>query len=200
MKKIYCGIIILFLLCINVFCLAKDEEPGNRLILLISEQNISGPQTAWWMSEIDLSVTEMRIAQGLIKEGYRVIEPLEANSVIKLDKSFRVVLPSEDKAVDLAAGTKADFVVLGNAVASAGGFAPESKMRSCFANITVKLISVEDSKIMAYLQGSGSSVHTDMVTGGKEALVKAADNIVPKIIEALKTGAGKVDPKSRGEK
>ena len=58
-------------------------------------------------------------------------------------------------------------------------------MRSCFANLSAKLIRVKDGKIIAYLDAAGNSAHPDVITGGKEALVSAANNLAPKLIEAV---------------
>jgi hypothetical protein len=82
-------------------------------------------------------------------------------------------------------------VLLGKAVASSGGNVPQSNMRSCFANITAKLIRVKDGKVIAYLDASGNTVHMDVITGGKEALTNAAEDLATKVTEALKKEGGK---------
>ena len=156
-----------------------------KLILLIAEQNIESPQTGWWASEIDLSATEAIISQKIIEAGYEVLEPEQLENMIKKDKAYRTLDLSEKESLKLANLSKADYVVLGKAVASSGGTVPQSTMRSCFANLSAKLIRVKDSKIIAYLDAAGNSVHTDMITGGKEALVSAANNMAPKLIEAI---------------
>ncbi|MCX5708337.1 MAG: hypothetical protein NTY14_05120 [Candidatus Omnitrophica bacterium] len=166
--------------------LAWGQEPKKpKLILLIAEQNIESPQTGWWASEIDLSATEAVLAQKIIEAGYEVLEPEQLGETIKKDKAYRTLDLSEKDSVKLANLSKADYVVLGKAVASSGGTVPQSTMRSCFANLSAKLIRVKDSKIIAYLDAAGNSVHTDMITGGREALVSAANNMVPKLIEAI---------------
>jgi hypothetical protein len=153
--------------------------------LLISEQNIDGPKAAWWASEVDLSAGEAVIAKRLLEQGYRVLDPSAVNQVVKKDKAFRMVDIGEGKSIELAKLAKADFVVEGKAVASAGGTVPSSNMRSCFGNMTVKVIRVEDGAVVAYLDAAGSSVHTDIITGGKEALVKAAESMAQKITDVL---------------
>jgi hypothetical protein len=162
-----------------------QENKKSKLILMIAEQNIESPQTGWWASEIDLSATEAVIAQKLIEAGYEVLEPEQLGDMIKKDKAYRTLDLSEKESVKLANLSKADYVVLGKAVASSGGTVPQSAMRSCFANLSAKLIRVKDSKIIAYLDAAGNSVHTDMITGGREALVSAANNMAPKLIEAI---------------
>lgn len=180
---------VLFLCLALAVSYAKDSK--TKIILLIAEQNIQGPQRAWWASEIDLSTTEANIAQRLMEKGYEVIEPSGVAKIINQNKAFRVVALSEEKSVKLANLSKADYVVLGKAVASSGANVPQSNMRSCFANITAKLIRVKDGKVAAYLDASGNSAHMDMITGGKEALANASQDLAQKIIEALTKEGGK---------
>ncbi len=114
--------------------------------------------------------------------------PYDSNlkgEVIKKDKAFRVLDLAEKESLKLGNLSQADYVVLGKAVASGGAPVPQSTMRSCFANLSAKLIRVKDSKVIAYLDAAGNSVHLDMITGGREALVSAAANLAPKLIEAI---------------
>ncbi len=166
--------------------LAQAGEVNKlKLILLIAEQNIEGPQRSWWASEIDLSATEAVIAQKIIEAGWEVLEPGQLGSVFKKNKAFRTLNMSEEESLKLGNLSRADYVVLGKAVASSGGAVPQSSMRSCFANLSAKLIRVRDSKVIAYLDAAGSSVHMDMITGGREALSGAANNMAAKLIEAI---------------
>ncbi len=161
------------------------ENKKPKLILLIAEQNIESPQNGWWASEVDLSATEAVIAQKIIEAGWEVLEPAQLEEVIKKNKAFRTLDLSERESVKLANLSKADYVVLGKAVASSGGPVPQSTMRSCFANLSAKLIQVKGSKVIAYLDAAGNSVHLDVITGGREALVSAATNLAPKLVEAI---------------
>ena len=187
MRKLFLACLIL----ISVFGLSYAGNDKPKFILLISEQNIAGPQHAWWAGEIDLSATESAVAQKLIEQGYTVIEPSNISRVIRQDKAFRIVDLSEAASVRLGNLSRADYVVLGKALASAGGNVPQSNMRSCFANITAKLIRVKDGKVIAYLDASGNSAHLDVVTGGKESLRNAGEVLATKIIDALSKEGGK---------
>jgi hypothetical protein len=177
-------ILVLALLLLGFSQLSSYAQEG-KIILLIAEQNIEGPQRAWWASEIDLSATEATIAQALITRDYKVIEPGDLNKVIQKERAFRVIAISESQSVKLGSLSRADYVIQGKAIASAGGNVPQSQMRSCFANITAKLIRVKDGKVIAYLESSGNSAHTDVITGGREALARAAGSLAEKIIAEL---------------
>jgi hypothetical protein len=184
--------IVALLLCMQVFLPSGNaQDSKTKIILLIAEQNIGGPQRGWWASEIDLSATEAKIAQALLEQGYEVIEPSGVTGVIEKTSAFRVLNLSDRTSVKLGNMAHADYVILGKAIASAGGNVPQSSMLSCFANITAKLIRVKDRKVIAYLEASGSSAHMDTITGGKEALVNAGSEVAAKVIEALCKQGGK---------
>lgn len=187
MKRV---IMLVFLVFLS-FTFLRAEEITPKIVLLISEQNIEGPQRAWWASEVDLSTTEAAIAQRMIEQGYHVIEPSELSGVIKQEKAFRIIDLSENESVKLGNLSGADYIVLGKAIASSGGNVPQSSMISCFANITVKLIRVKDNKVIAYLDAAGNSAHMDVITGGKEALTNAAGNLATKLIDTLNKEGGK---------
>ncbi|MBL7081342.1 MAG: hypothetical protein ISS44_02075 [Candidatus Omnitrophica bacterium] len=191
-----------FFLCIVSFLMlsqagyAQEETEGAkaslgpRVLLLISEQNIEGPQQYWWAgSEIDLSTIESKLAQTLIAYGYQVLEPFQLTGVLRKEKAFTHIDISESESIELAKLSKADYVLLGKALASSGGKVADSNMHSCHASVTVKLINIKEGRAIAYLDASGSSIHLDSIVGGREALTKAGEQLAVKIIDALKGGA-----------
>lgn len=186
MRRIIFMLLILSWGFVSSVCLAEESEcPSSKVILLIVEQNIEGPQRAWWASEIDLSATETTIAKRLIEAGFEVLEPSQLTKVMEQSRAFRKVDLSESESVELGNLSEADYVVLGKALASSGGNVPQSNFRSCFANLSARLIRVKDGKVLAYMDATGSSAHTDVITGGREALVKGAEELAVKIIEVL---------------
>ena len=162
---------------------AKSDK--TTFLLLISEQNIEGPQRAWWMSEVDLSTVESSVAQKLIAGGYEVLEPSVASKQVSIDKAFKRADLPENDSVTLGKNLRADYVISGKAVASAGGEVPQSTMRSCYANVTAKIIRVKDGKVVAYLDAAGSTIHPDVITGGREALTNAGGDLANKVINAM---------------
>jgi hypothetical protein len=190
MKKNMCMLLVLSVCFGASFGCAQQpqeakQEKKTRVILLISEQNIEGPQSAWWASEVDLSTTEARVAGQLLQQGYEVVEPSALNKTIRSKPAYRNVILSESDSVQLGNLSKADYIVVGKAVASSGAQVPSSVMRSCFGNISAKLLRVKDSSVVAYLDASGNTVHMDLITGGKEALSNAASALAVKLIAAL---------------
>ncbi len=188
MRRVVFIFLALFLGIATALSQAQDSKP--KIILLIVEQNIGGPQRAWWASEIDLSATETTLAKKLMEQGYEIVDPSGAKNILKQDSAFRLVSLSENKSLKLGSLSQADYVLLGKAIASSGSNVPDSTMRSCFANINAKLIRVKDGKIIAYLDATGNSAHMDVVMGGKEALVNAAEDLAQKVITELSKKEG----------
>lgn len=188
MKKV---IPVLFFIILLVFTGVYAEETNSKLILLISEQNIEGPQNAWWASEIDLSTTEAIVASKLIEQGYIVLDPSSIHKIIKSKPAFRRVNLSESESIKLGNLSGADYIVLGKAIASSGANVPQSNMRSCFANLSAKLIRVKDGKVITYLNASGNSAHMDVITGGQEALANAGNDLALKLTDILKKEGGR---------
>lgn len=170
---------------------AAENNP-TKVVLLISEQNISGQEHAWWVGQIDLSSTESVIASKLTAEGFVIVDPQALSGLLEQDAAFRLVPPSEKSSLKLASLANADYVVVGKAVATAGGNVPQSNMLSCYANTSAKLLRVKDGSVVAYVRARGNSAHLDVVSGGDEALQQAAEDISLQLIEQLKKTAGAV--------
>ncbi len=186
MKRLILGISCLFFLSAQAQDKSISKE-NPKIILLITEQNIEGPQKAWWASEIDLSSTEATIARRLIEEGYEVLEPPLLFKTIKNRPAFRLVEISDEDSLDLGKILGVDYVILGKAVASSGGGAlKDTNFNSYFANITVKVLKVKEKRIWKYLEANAKSLHIDRISGGKEALDKASQDLAEKIIAALR--------------
>ncbi len=156
-----------------------------KVMLLISEQNISGPRSGWWLSEVDLSASESSIANKLIQSGFEIVQPQQLEETLKKERAFRRIDLTEKDSLKLANLGQADYVLLGKAVASAGAKVPNSSMLSCFANLSAKLIRVKDGKVIAALAASASSAHLDVISGGREALVKAGRDLAGQAVAAL---------------
>ena len=186
MKKALCTFVLLCVCALSLVYAQTPQDTAIKIILLITEQNIEGPQHAWWASEVDLSALEATVATKLIAEGVEVLEPSALEQVVQKNPAFRKVSINPGASVKMGNLAHAQYVVLGKAVASAGGNVPSSTMRSCYANVTAKLIRVKDGKVVAYLNASGSSAHPDVITGGKEALVSAGEDLAGKLTTALK--------------
>ena len=164
-----------------------NQKP--KIIMLIAEQNIgSHYYHNWWggatAEEVRLGIIETRIAQKLIENGFTVIDPTVLGE-LKVEKPYRHIDLTIEEAVNIANNYGADVVVIGKGLATKGAMIKGTSMVSSSANITAKVVRAEDRKILAYLSGDGASYHINTIVAGKEALEKAADEVVIKLIEIL---------------
>ena len=92
----------------------------------------------------------------------------------------------ESGAVQVGKSYGADLVVIGKALATQGGKVPGSaNMVSSNATLTGKVIRIRDGKVVAYVSGSGDSIHLNPITGGNEALEKAAEEFTTELTSEL---------------
>lgn len=183
MKKIL--ILTALVLSLVAPVMAGQEKGKTKVVLLISEQNISGERRAWWAGEVDLSAIEARIAAKLLDAGLEVIDPSLVSGNIATDKAFRIVDIADNASVKLGKIAGADFVIVGKAIASQGGNVPQSSMKSCYANVTARVIGLPKGNVIAYLDAVGNSAHPDAITGGREALESAGELLAEKIVKAI---------------
>jgi len=184
MKRLF--VLCLFLVLIPGSGFTQDKDrPKAKILLLISEQNIQGPSTNWWISGAEMSTIESNLAKLLKDSGYQIISLDAARNIIGRDKAFKVPELPDKEAVLLGRFTKADYAVSGRATASQGSIIAGSNMRPCYADATVKLIRVRNGVVIAALDAIGSSVNTDALLGGKDALSNSAVDLAAKIISNL---------------
>lgn len=163
-----------------------QEKAPVKLLLLFTEQNIGGPQRAWWASEIDLSIVESSLAAALSEAGFQVVDPEGARPFLQKEPAYRVVRMRECDMTDLANLQEARYVIKGRAIASQGSHPPQSGLHSYFARVTAKVIRVKDHVQVLSLSVWGKSLHADAMAGGSEALEDAGRQLAAKLIQFFK--------------
>jgi len=182
MRKIVVILSFIFIFSSFELPLKAKGKATSSFLLLVSEQNIEAPRTCWWLGEIDLSTLEANLSKVLIKKGYIVIAPSAISKVVKSEKAFQRADLADNISLKLAKISRADYVIIGKAIASKGPNIPDSHMFSCFANATIKLIRVKDGDVLAYLNSTQKTISLDAVSGGEAALAKAGKDLGHKII------------------
>ena len=180
--------VMLIFVALFVFGFSPAESHSDKILILITEQNIAGPQSAWWSEGKNFSAAEAVIAQQLKEGGYTVTEPSNIDKIVRKRRAYRLLPLTESRAVRLARLAKSDYVLLGQAAASAGLSVPESRARSYFGNITARFIRVRDGEIILALDASGNSVHSDAASGAKDALMDAGKTMSRKLLDFLSKG------------
>jgi len=169
-----------------VFSAGRDTDNAPRIVLVVSEQNINGPQKLFWSSSINLANVESALVNTINAMGYRVVDPAVAGKAVKKNPAFNAAGVVDDGNIDLSDFSKlADYAIVAKAVASRGAKLPHSHMVSCFANVTARLIRIQDGQVLRSFGSGASAVHVDAVTGGAEAMASAGRDLAVKIVNEL---------------
>ncbi|MBI2412282.1 MAG: hypothetical protein HYV24_03635 [Deltaproteobacteria bacterium] len=167
----------------------KAERP--RVLFMIAEKNIGRRYYAFWwwgrseyMGEsIDMSSAEASLKEKFMEKGFNVVDSSAGTVVI--DDAFRVEDLSSERAARIGRDLNAEVVVYGKALATAGPRTPGSNVGSYIADITAQAVRVDDGVVLGSAKGHGVSRHISEVTGGTEALSKAAIDVSDKLIAQI---------------
>ncbi|MCM8780276.1 MAG: hypothetical protein NC914_03950 [Candidatus Omnitrophica bacterium] len=167
------------------------KQPKTKILLLVSERNVDGTLTCWWMNETAFSISEVNLAKTFKDADYQVIEPQTVYSLLKRDKSLKVVNLSDREALRLGRALRADYLVRGSAVAVSGSNIYAAGQRPCFAETRIKLVRIKDGGLVTELETVASNVNIDVAKGGSDVLSSAAVDLAAKIILYINKEGGK---------
>jgi len=166
------------------------ERENPRVMVMIAEQNI-GEMNRFYYFEVDLTAAETAIIDVFRNKGFEVVDQAQAKENQQRDVILSALEGNSKAAAAIAAAQQAELIVTGKAVAKVATgvkILEASGMKSCQANITARLISADDAKIIATASANAPQAHIDEVTGGTLAIQKAAkkcaDDLVAKITAA----------------
>jgi len=166
------------------------ERENPRVMVMIAEQNI-GETNRFYYFEVDLTAAETAIIDVFRNKGFEVVDQAQAKENQQRDVILSALEGNSKAAAAIAAAQHAELIVTGKAVAKVATgvkILETSGMKSCQANITARLISADDAKIIATASANAPQAHIDEVTGGTLAIQKAAkkcaDELVAKITAA----------------
>ncbi len=163
------------------------ERENPRVMVMIAEQNI-GETNRFYYFEVDLTAAETAIIDVFRNKGFEVVDQTQAKENQQRDVILSALEGNSKAAAAIAAAQQAELIVTGKAVAKVATGINLGGMKSCQANITARLISADDAKIIATASANAPQAHIDEVTGGTLAIQKAAkkcaDELVAKITAA----------------
>ncbi|MBI5454667.1 MAG: flagellar assembly protein T N-terminal domain-containing protein [Deltaproteobacteria bacterium] len=167
----------------------KAERP--RVLFMIAEKNIGRRYYAfWWWGRseyrgeaIDMSSAEASLKEKFLEKGFNVVDSSAGTVVI--EDAFRVEDLTSKGAARVGSVFNAEVVVFGKALATVGPRTPGSNVGSYIADITAQAVRVDDGVVLGSAKGHGVSRHISEVTGGTEALSKAATDLSDKLIAQI---------------
>lgn len=156
-----------------------------RIMVLIQENNLSTKSGT--VIDMNINTSETKLMEIMMEKGFTFVD-MEAVKM-KIDKTTAIAAISGDvdAAKNLGLMFGAEIVILGKAVSSvATGMEQKlGGMKSCQADITLRVIDVSNGEIIAVGSQHGAAVHIDEITGGNEAIKKATELIAKDIIDKI---------------
>ncbi|MBI3398749.1 MAG: hypothetical protein HY026_05910 [Deltaproteobacteria bacterium] len=171
---------------------ARVEKP--RVLFMIAEQNIGQEFIFWWHwwgdvkavgQQFDMSASETAMKEEFINKGFNIVDISVATGKIDISNAYRIADLTDTGAKEIGRKLGAEIVVKGKALAKAGPRTPGSSVGSYLADITASVIRVDNGAVLASARGHGVSRHISEVTGGTEALERAARELSGKMIDQI---------------
>jgi len=167
------------------------ERENPRVLVLIAEQNIGEANNTLNYFNVDLTVAETAIIDVFRNKGFEVVDANQSKENQQRDLVLSALDGSTKAAAAIAAAQHAELIVTGKAVAKVATGFNLGGMKSCQANITARLVSADDAKIIGTASANGKIPHIDEVTGGTLAIQKAAKQCADTLVAKMTAAAQK---------
>lgn len=154
-----------------------------RVIMAIQEKRINEDGEEISGGNTSQRISEKIIRRALMKQGFRFVDPRGAAGISLLEVAIKGDNRARSQAVNMARRIKAEIMILGNATSTAKG--ELSSFKRATANISLDVIRVDNSQIMASEVSNAPGLHISSETALVKALEKAAENITPKMMEQV---------------
>ncbi len=153
--------------------LSRKGKP--RTMVMIDERNIG---EHYYQFGMDMNTTEIAVMNELMNFGFPFVDPAQSRVVIANDVVSSALNGDTGAAANIALRLGAEIIITGTAVAkvASGGsdVVRNAGFKSCQANINLRVIRSDDATIVAVASAYDRAAHIDEITGGTQALQKAA--------------------------
>ena len=142
-----------------------------RFMVMLDETNIDDPNS---------SVAATEIGRLLAAKGFEIISPQQSSALRQRNIDLASLQGNADLAAGLAAEFGAEYLILGRASASADPIIYQGKVlsrKTGQANITAKVVRVDNAQIIAQETFHGKGTHIEASTAGTIALKKAGGKL-----------------------
>jgi len=153
--------------------LSRKGKP--RTMVIIDEKNIG---EHYHQFGIDMNTTEVAIMNEMMNFGFPFVDPTQAKVTVASDVVNAALSGDAAAAASIATRLGAEIIITGNAVAKVASGGPDvvrnAGFKSCQANLNLRAIRADDAAIIAVASAYDRAAHIDEITGGTQALQKAA--------------------------
>ncbi len=191
---LFFSVFLLLIQLVSVKPVFSENRPS--VMFMIAEQNIGQEMIIFWWGwfsrevdfktqEVDLSVGETILKEAFINEGFDVIDVSNVSEKIKVSKAYKIADLTKDAAINLGKDVGADVVVKGKVIAKPGPKNAGSNVGTYIADMTVSAFQVKDGRVLGAGRGHGTARHISEITGGSQAIERAAQATAKKLIEQI---------------
>jgi len=175
----------MFMLAALLFA-ADPSPPLPRCLVMIAEQNL-GHASYWWAkgAGTDLGIVENAIVETLRQRGVIFIDHDQLMALLQTSKGPGKDEPSDAEVKQFAGHAGADVVFIGKAIATDAGLVLGTKMHSLQANVSVRLLNLDDAKIIGTDSKTVTGMNVDTVTGSTKVLTQAGQKIAGDLYDKL---------------
>ncbi len=153
--------------------LSRKGKP--RTMVMIEEKNIA---EHYYQFGMDMNTTETALMNELMNFGFPFVDPSQTKVNIANDVVTSALSGDAGAAASIATRLGAEIIITGKAVSKVASGGPDvvrnAGFKSCQANMNLRVIRADDAKIIAVASAYDRAAHIDEVTGGTQALQKAA--------------------------
>lgn len=148
-------------------------EGMPRLMVLVKEENIS---QHYGSIARNLNTTETALMNEMMKYGFPFVDAETAKMNAAQDVVNAALLGDAQAAADIAKRSGAEILIFGTAATTVTqpSVMRSSGMKSCNANLNLRVVRADDAVIIATTTGHGVAAHIDQLTGSTQALQKAS--------------------------
>lgn len=162
------------------------QRMGNpRIMFMVEEQNIGASTNRFDYLSVDMNVTETALLDKFIANGFECVDPATVRQNIEQDQAMAILQGNTQIASAIGKKLGAEVVITGKAVAKVATGINLGGMKSCQANITARVIKADVATVIATSSQHAAYPHIDEVTGGTEAIKKAANKMADELIEKI---------------
>lgn len=166
------------------------SEGMPRLMVLVKEENISQHYGA---ISRDMNTTETALMNEMMAYGFPFVDAETAKMNVAQDAINAALMGDAQAAADIAKRSGAEILIFGTAATTVTQppVMRSSGMKSCNANLNLRVVRADDAVIIATTSSHGVAAHIDELTGSTQALQKsskqAAQNLKNQIVEKFRS-------------
>jgi len=166
------------------------REGMPRTMVLIKEENY-GQNT--WHYQTGMNTAETALMNTMMGYGFPFVDAATVKANIQKDALQAALSGDANAAAAIAKRSGAEILIFGNAKTTITQLPmmKSSGMKTCSANMTLRVVRADDAMIIATSSARGVAAHIDELTGSSMAMEKASkqsgDELKDKIIEKFRT-------------